>query len=99
MRMAMPSTSIEPRLARYLPPPSEMPCRSHPPKPAPPLEGDSLKSCRKGSIGSKRRWGEEMVVHYTLAVLIASCLCRDKSPVDDMLDSSTLDTVERGRRT
>jgi len=99
MRMARPSTNMEPKLARYLPPPSEMPCRSHPPKPAPPRDGDSLKSCRKESIGSEGGEDGEVVVHYTLAVSIASCLCRDKSPVDAMLDSRTLNTVERGGRT
>ena len=92
MRMARPSINMEPKLARYLPPPSEIPLRSHPPKPAPPRDGDSLKSCRKESIGSEGSEGGEVVVHYTLAVSIASCLCRDRSPVDAMLDSTILVT-------
>lgn len=99
MRMARPSINMEPKLPRYLPPPSEMPLRLHPSKPAPPRDGDSLKSCRKGSIESEGGEGGEVVVHYTLAVSIASCLCRDKSPVDAMLDSKPLDTVKRGGRT
>ena len=86
MRMARPSINMEPKLARYLPPPSEMPLRSHPPKPAPPRDGDSSKSCRKESIGSEGSEGGEVVVHYTLAVSIASCLCRDRSPADSLLD-------------
>jgi hypothetical protein len=53
MRIAKPSINMEPRLARYLPPPSGIPCRSHPPKPLPPRDGDSEKSCRKGSIGGE----------------------------------------------
>lgn len=48
--IAIPSMIIEPRLARRLLPPTEKPTRSHPPKPLPPLDWDSEKSCRKMSI-------------------------------------------------
>lgn len=77
------ATDSVPRLPRYLPPPSEMPRRLHPPKPSPPRDGDSLKSCRKRvnqAIGAKDEL-RGVDVHYTLAGSIARCPCHDKSPV------------------